>query len=129
MYAQLPARDRTSLQAVKDALCSVFAPDAIGAYEEFVARRLKPGEAVDIFLADLRRLSSLFGGVSERTLVCSFISGLPFHAREAVSGGCRVQDLTVDSVLKFMDQRRATGRTRSRLSPVIRDLHHPHSNP
>ena len=99
VYAQLPARDRTSLQAVKDALCSVFAPDAIGAYEEFVARRLKPGEAVDIFLADLRRLSSLFGGVSERTLVCSFISGLPFHAREAVSGGCRVQDLTVDSVL------------------------------
>ena len=99
VYSQLSAGDRKSLQAVKDALCSVFAPDAIGAYEEFVARRLRPGEAVDVFLADLRRLSSLFGGVSDRTLACSFISGLPFHAREAVIGGCRVQDLSVDSAL------------------------------
>ena len=99
VYAQLPARDRTSFQAVKDALYSAFAPDAIGAYEEFVARKLRPGEAVDVFLADLRRLSSLFGGVSDRTLVCSFISGLPCYVREAVSGDCRVQDLTIDSVL------------------------------
>ena len=99
VYAQMSARDRSSYQVVKEALYSAFAPDAIGAYEEFAARRLKSGEAVDVFLADLRRLSSLFGGVSDRTLICSFISGLPFHVREAVGGGCRVQDLTIDSVL------------------------------
>ena len=99
VYAQLPARSRASFEAVKDALCSAFAPDAIGAYEEFVARRLRSGEAVDVFFADLRRLSSLFGGVSDRTLLCSFVSGLPFHVREAIGGGCRVQDLSIDDVL------------------------------
>ena len=80
-YAQLSPRDRPSYQVVKEVLYSAFAPDSIGAYEEFIARKPKPGEEVDVFLADLRRLSSLFSGVSDRTLVCSFIAGLRFHVR------------------------------------------------
>ena len=99
VYAQLPARDRTSYESVKDALQSAFAPDPLGAYEEFVARKLRPGEAVDVFLADLRRLSTLFGGVSDRTLLCSFISGLPLYVREAIGASYRVQDLSIESAL------------------------------
>ena len=62
---------------LKKALTDAFAADQFTAYDEFIGRKLKVNESVDVFLADLRTLSSLFWGVSDSVLCCAFVSSLP----------------------------------------------------
>ncbi|KAF0298969.1 hypothetical protein FJT64_003672 [Amphibalanus amphitrite] len=84
---------------VRDALQAAFALDEYAAYEAFAARRLMPGESADVFLADLRRLAALFGGVPERALACAFVAGLPDSVRQMIRAGCRADGLDLSSVL------------------------------
>ncbi|KAF0307025.1 hypothetical protein FJT64_021565 [Amphibalanus amphitrite] len=99
VWSQLPAASRCSLTAVRDALQAAFALDEYAAYEAFAARRLMPGESADVFLADLRRLAALFGGVPERALACAFVAGLPDSVRQMIRAGCRADGLDLSSVL------------------------------
>ena len=62
VYQQLTAEDKADSGKIKFALKTAFAVDAFTAYELFVARRLQPGETVDVYLAELRRLAVPFGG-------------------------------------------------------------------
>ena len=48
-------------------------------------RRLRPGETVDI-LAELRKLATQFGGMTERGLVCAFIDWVAGACGESSSG-------------------------------------------
>lgn len=76
VWSQLPDVSRGSLEDVKEALYVAFALDQFATYEAFTTRRLQPTESADLFLADLRRLSTLFGGISDRALECEFVTGL-----------------------------------------------------
>ncbi|KRY40940.1 Beta-mannosidase [Trichinella spiralis] len=94
------ASDRSSIDKVKEALLAAFAADPFVAYDQFVSRKLGPDESPDVFLADLRKLATLFGGDSgESTLdtkpqspadkiLCSaekvlcFLSTMKEHRRE-----------------------------------------------
>ena len=69
------------------------------AYKQFAARRLRPGETVDVFLAELRKLAIQFGGMTERGLVCAFIPGLPEHAEKLLQATTRVDDLPISEIL------------------------------
>ena len=99
VWSQLPAQDRCSLIAVRTALFSAFALDQFAAYEAFSGRRLHPGESPDVYLAELRRLAALFGGVSDQTLVCAFVSGLPDSVRQTIRAGSRAEGLDLNSTL------------------------------
>ena len=77
VYQQLTAEDKADSGKIKFALKTAFAVDAFTAYELFVARRLQPGETVDVYLAELRRLAVPFGGLPEKALVSAFVAGLP----------------------------------------------------
>lgn len=99
VWSQLPATDRCSLEAVRGALYSAFALDQYAAYEAFAARRLMPGEAADVFLADLRRLATLFGGLPDRALVCAFVAGLPDTVRQTIRAGSRAEGSDLTTVL------------------------------
>ncbi|KAF0291012.1 hypothetical protein FJT64_010784 [Amphibalanus amphitrite] len=68
VYQQLKPEEKLQYSAVKAALLRAFAVDKFQAYEEFTARRLRVGESVDVYLADLRRLASLFGGLGDTAL-------------------------------------------------------------
>ncbi|KFD45894.1 hypothetical protein M514_13232 [Trichuris suis] len=82
VYMQLTAEDQKDPAKVKKALTAAFAVDSFVAYEQFVSRNLRADEPPDMFLAELRRLAALFGGVSERTLACGFVAGLPGNVRQ-----------------------------------------------
>ncbi|KAF0296806.1 Intracisternal A-particle Pol-related polyprotein [Amphibalanus amphitrite] len=69
VYQQLKPEEKLQYSAVKAALLRAFAVDKFQAYEEFTARRLRVGESVDVYLADLRRLASLFGGLGDTALM------------------------------------------------------------
>ncbi|KFD48910.1 hypothetical protein M514_10273 [Trichuris suis] len=99
VYLQLTDKEKKSAEEVKRALLAAFAVDSFVAYEQFVARRLGGDESPDVFLADLRRLVSLFGGVSDKALRCAFVAGLPEHVRQPLRGGSRLEELNLSQVL------------------------------
>ena len=100
VYQQLNDSEKRDIEKVKSALYSAFAVDQFAAYELFMARRLKRDEVVDVYLADLRRLSSLFGGVSDTALSCAFIAGLPDTVRHLLRAGTRLEAMKLEQVLE-----------------------------
>ena len=99
VYQQLPATDRRDVDKIKSALIAAFSDDSFAAYEKFMRRRLNMNESADVFLADLRRLSTLFGGISDQGLGCAFLAGLPEAVRQGLRTGCRVESLQLDQLL------------------------------
>ncbi|KFD59761.1 hypothetical protein M514_28058 [Trichuris suis] len=87
VYLRLPDEDKEKVEKLENALLAAFEVDQFIAYEQFITRRLNPGELPDVFLADLQRLASLFGGVSERELSCAFVTGLPDDVRHLLRAG------------------------------------------
>ena len=101
VWTQLPVERRASLNEVRSALYAAFALDQYAAYEAFCARHLKAGESADVYLADLRRLAMLFGGVSERTLTCAFIAGLPDAVRQTIRAGSKAEGSGVGTIFSL----------------------------
>ena len=99
VYQQLTAEDKADSGKIKFALKTAFAVDAFTAYELFVARRLQPGETVDVYLAELRRLAVPFGGLPEKALVSAFVAGLPDGAKQLLRVGSRMDDLPLTHIL------------------------------
>ena len=99
VYQQLGGADKADEDKIKAALLSAFGQDAFVAYEQFVGRRLRPGEAADVYLADLRRLASLFDGASDKALACAFVADLPDAVRQILRAGSRMETLTLDQLL------------------------------
>lgn len=90
VYQQLSSDDRKEYSKITEALLSAIALDRFCAYEQFVARKLGDGESVDVYLADLRRLAAMFGGIPETGLACAFVAGLPDTARRILRAGSRI---------------------------------------
>lgn len=99
VYLQLTDMDRKSTEKVKEALVSAFAIDPFMAYEQFAARKLRNGESPDVFLAELRRLASLFGGMSDKGLASAFMAGLPENVRQLLRAGSRMESLDLSQIL------------------------------
>lgn len=99
VYLQLSESDRQSADKVKKALLAAFAADPYVAYDQFVNRRLREGESPDVYLAELRRLATLFGGMTDKGLACAFVSGLPEEIRQLLRAGSRMEDLDLNQIL------------------------------
>uniref|UniRef100_A0A5S6QS24 CCHC-type domain-containing protein n=1 Tax=Trichuris muris TaxID=70415 RepID=A0A5S6QS24_TRIMR len=99
VYSQLPIEHQRNAAKVKAALRAAFEVDSFVAYERFVSRKLGPNELPDAFLADLRRLAALFGGVSEKALACAFVAGLPGSIRQLLRVGSRLEDLSLGDIV------------------------------
>lgn len=99
VYLQLAESDRKSAEKVKTALLAAFAADPYVAYDQFINRRLRAGESPDVYLADLRRLASLFGGLTDKALACAFVAGLPEEIRQLLRAGSRMEALDLDQIL------------------------------
>lgn len=99
VYRQLAEADRKDVDKLKDALKRAFAVDKYAAYEQFSTRRLRPGETVDVFLAELQQLATLFGGMSDEGLGCAFVAGLPDSTRQILRAGARMESLKLSEVV------------------------------
>ena len=93
VYQQLPDADKRDSGKITKALRTAFAVDSFTAYEQFVGRRLQPGETVDVSLAELRRLAVPFGGLSDNMLSCAFVAGLPDTVKQLMRAGSRMDKL------------------------------------
>ena len=98
VYQQLSEK-RADFACIKDVLYTAFALSPVTAYKQFAARRLRPEETVAVYLAELRKLATQFGGMTERGLVCAFIAGLLEHAENLLQATTRVDDLPISDIL------------------------------
>ena len=98
VYANLPEDQQRSYQAIAAALTSAFGVDEHVAYRELVARRLRDGEPVDVFVADLRRLASL-ADMPERSVRMAFLNGLPSRVEMAVKTAPGVKGMSMAQVI------------------------------
>lgn len=62
-------------------------------------RPLHPDESVNMFLADMKKLAGLFGGISEQGLTCGFIAGLPAHVKQLLCASSRMEDMNTNQLL------------------------------
>ena len=99
VYQQLPDADKRDSGKITTALRTAFAVDSFTAYEQFVGRRLQPGETVDVFLAELRTLAVPFGGLSDNMLSCAFVAGLPDTVKQLLRAGSRMDKLPLAHIL------------------------------
>ena len=99
VYQQLGESEKKKYEDIKKALTSAFASDRYEAYDQFERRRLRPGETVDVFVSELRRLAGLFGGMPDDSLACAFVAKLPDSARRALRAGSRMEDMTFSQLI------------------------------
>ena len=95
VYQQLDSKVKMDFKQIKAALIAAFAVDKFIAYDQFVTRRLRDGESVDVYLADLRRLAALFGGIPDAGLGCAFVAGLPASVSRILRAGSRLENLNI----------------------------------
>ena len=100
VYQQLSTEDKRETARVKMALKFAFGLDSFTAYEKFVKRQIKEGESVDVYLADLKRLSSLFGCTSEKLVSCAFTAGLPDRTKQALRAGARIESMGLSEIVE-----------------------------
>lgn len=100
VYQQLPKEKKSEISEVRQSLVSAFATNSFTAYEQFISRKMIAGESPDVFLANLRTLAERFGGVSNKTLVCAFVTGLPDGARQVLRAGANIEDMKLETILK-----------------------------
>lgn len=54
---------------------------------------------MDVFLAELRKLTTSLGGLPDKVLSCAFVAGLPDAVRQLLRASCRMDTLTVEQLL------------------------------
>ena len=99
VFQQLKEEDKRDFDRIKAALYTAFAMVGFMAFDQFVKRRLHHRELVDVYLAELRRLSVLFGGVIDQGLACVFMRGLPDWVKSLLHVSTCMDGLSIDQLL------------------------------
>lgn len=97
VYQQLG--DEPDWDEIKQSLYTAFGTDPFVAWQQFTSRTLQPKETVDVYLADLRKLSVPFGGVNDKILSCAFLVGLPEEVSKLLRASSRIDELSTDELL------------------------------
>jgi hypothetical protein len=77
VYSELPDSDKDDADIIKATLKEAFGLNPFVAYEELTVRKWRRGEAVDVYMAELRRLAKLAEVTDEMVIRRQFIVGLP----------------------------------------------------
>ena len=95
IYDQLSEDERLNVAKVKSALFKAFEADVFSAYEQLHDRRLEQAEPVDAYLADIRRLAGLAGGMTEKAMCSAFVFGLPDFVRRTLRTNSRMTEMNM----------------------------------
>ena len=96
VYDGLDTTTKGDYGLLRTALLKAFSLSAFSAYDTFVSRRYIPGEAPDVYLADLRRLGRLVSpSLDDAWLKCAFVSGLPREVNIQLKASSAIEELTL----------------------------------
>ena len=109
VYDQMEEGKKKVAVEVEKVLLSAFAKNKFFAYDDFRQRSWIPGESVDVFLADLRRLAGLAGIETDDLIRCAFVCGLPSDVSAQLRAASRIQDTDLATICEqarvMMDER------------------------
>ena len=109
VYDQMKESDQTDVDKIKSTLRNAFGLNKFAAYDAFRQRSWSPGETVDTFLSDLRRLAGLAGINSEELIRCAFVCGLPSDISSQLRASVRIEEAELPTTLEqarvLMDER------------------------
>ena len=109
VYDQLSDEQKDCADDVEKSLLSAFGQNKFAAYDAFRQRSWRPGEAVDVFLADLRRLAGLEEIEEEELIRCAFVCGLPSDISSTLRAGSRIRVASLQTIVEqarvLMDER------------------------
>lgn len=109
VYDQMDKRLQDDAYAIKKLLREAFGQNKYSAFDSFRQRSWRPGESVDAFLSDLRRLTGLSGVESDDLLRCAFVCGLPEDVSSQLRASSRINEAELTEVLEvarvLMDER------------------------
>ena len=114
VYQQLSAEEKQSYERIKAAPYKAIAIDPATAWEQFEARALHPGETVDVYLAELTKLTVLFGGLPKWALAYKFLAGLPTGAKQLLRASSNIDSLSLKDLVDW-------ARTRMKDNSELRD--------
>ena len=100
VYHQMTDEEKNNYDTIVATLREAFCLNCYSAYDKLQVRRLQPGEEVDVYLSDLRRLFSLVEGASysEAGLKCAFMSGLPKTMKDQLKSLARVESMNLQAL-------------------------------
>lgn len=105
VYEQLGTEDKKDAGKIEAALVTAFATDMFLAYDEFRTRMWKPGESVDVFLAELKRLANLANintdGEDHRLIKLAFVMGLPETISAQLRATPNIGTLQLEAILQI----------------------------
>ena len=109
VYDQLEDHMKDDEAAIKKALRDAFGQNKFSAYDSLRQRSWTPGEPVDAYLADLRRLAALAEIESDELIRCAFVCGLPADVSSQLRAGVRILDADLHTIVEqarvLMDER------------------------
>ena len=104
VYEQLRNEDKKDAGKIEAALVTAFATDMFLAYDDFRARMWKPGESVDMFLADLKRLAGLANintnGGDQRLIKLAFVMGLLETISAQLRATPNIDNMLLEAILQ-----------------------------
>ena len=111
VYRQLSEDIKSDYSKLKSELQTVFCESGFSAYDQLRSRVLKEGEAVDVYIADLRRLLSLIGqNTPEQLLKCAFVAGLPIDIATQLKSIAAVETLSLSELVSRARMMMSTAR-------------------
>ena len=109
VYDQLPDASKDDDEEIERALLAAFGHNKFAAYDMFRQRSWMAGEAVDVFLSDLRRLARLAEVESEELICRAFVCGLPSDVSSNLRAGARISKEDLPTIVErarvLMDER------------------------
>ena len=99
VYQQMTAKKKKSQKEIEKALLAAYEVNPFKAYAQFKDMKLTADERVDEYLATLKRLSRVMGGVSNAVMLCAFVEGLPERVKRALRALVSVEQSTLEEVL------------------------------
>jgi hypothetical protein len=119
VYESFDNAVKGSYKKLRSALIKAFSTDCFQAYGEFSRRRLLEGEAVEVYLADLKRLAGLISnGKDSEWIKCAFVVGLPDVVRRQLVASCSMERMDIPEIV---DKVRAMLKSRFEVSAVAID--------
>jgi hypothetical protein len=101
VYQNLNEKIKNEYKLLKAALISCFSLNQFQAYNQLFSRKLEYGESVDVYVADLKRLSDLVSPNvdNDEWVKCAVISGLPQDIKQQLTGACTLEQLKLQDVV------------------------------
>ena len=101
VYQSLSGDTKKDYDLVKSALTKAFSSNSFNAYEQLRNRRLKPGESVDCFAAELSRLVGLVSAAPDMGLLkCAFVCGLPETVQTQIQASCLLASMSLPDIVE-----------------------------